>query len=234
MKIKLKLFRYNPETDTKPRYQTYTVEAEPTEKVLDLLHKVKWEQDGTLAFRRSCAHGICGSCAMTVNGENMLTCEALIGNLKKQHTITIEPLPSLPVIKDLVVDMDNFYKKYTVIKPYLINNSPPPPNERLQSIQEQRLIDESTWCIMCGACSTSCPSNWSNPDFLGPAALLKAYRFIFDSRDEGAGERLNILDHSDGVWRCRTIFNCVEACPKEIDVTYHLSQLKKAIVSREI
>jgi succinate dehydrogenase / fumarate reductase, iron-sulfur subunit len=234
MQVSLKILRYNPEQDEKPHYKTYTVEADRKEKVLDLLHRVKWEQDGTLAFRRSCAHGICGSCAMNINGQNLLACETLIGHLRRQHTITVEPLPSLPIIKDLITDMDDFFGKYTAVKPYLINDSPPPPKERYQSQADRKRIDQSTLCIMCGACSTSCPSNWSNDSFLGPAALLKAYRFIFDSRDEGAPERLSILDHNDGVWRCHTIFNCVEACPKEIDITWHLSELKKALVGREI
>ena len=219
IQVNVKVYRFNPENgDKKPHYDTFVVAAEPSEKVLDLLHKIKWDQDGTLAFRRSCAHGICGSCAMKINGRNMLSCEALIGNFKDPSSIEIEPLDSLPVIKDLVVDMTDFFKKYEVVKPYLINKTPPPNKERYQSQEDQGKIDEATWCIQCASCTTSCPSNWKNPQFLGPAALLKSYRYSFDSRDEGMSERMKILDNSDGVWRCHTIFNCVEACPKEINI----------------
>ncbi len=234
IQVQVKVFRYNPEEgDQKPHYDSFTVEADPRDKVLDLLHRIKWEQDGTLAFRRSCAHGICGSCAMKINGRNLLACETILNNLKDPHKVVVEPLQSLPVLKDLVVDMTDFFKKYEVVKPYLINKTPPPARERYQSQEDRHLIDESTWCIQCGACSTSCPSNWKNPDFLGPAALLKAFRYSFDSRDEGSSERMQIIDDNDGVWRCHTIFNCVEACPKEINITWHISQLKKRLVSRE-
>ncbi len=234
IQVKVKVYRFNPEKgDKKPHYDEFTVEADPTEKVLDLLHKIKWEQDGTLAFRRSCAHGICGSCAMKINGQNRLACETNLKNLKDPTRVTIEPLQSLPVIKDLVVDMSDFFKKYEIVKPYLIAKTPPPSAERYQSVEDRQLIDESTKCILCGACSTSCPSNWKNPNFLGPAALLKAFRYSFDSRDEGAAERLDIVDQNDGVWRCHTIFNCVEACPKEINITWHISELKKRLVSRD-
>ena len=234
IQVKVKVYRFNPEKgDKKPYYDTFTVEAEKHNKVLDLLHKIKWEQDGTLAFRRSCAHGICGSCAMKINGQNMLACEALIGNFKDPTSIEVEPLESLPVIKDLVVDMDDFFKKFEVVKPFLINKSPAPVEERIQSPEEFSKIDESTKCIQCGSCTTSCPSNWKNPYFLGPAALLKAYRYSFDTRDEGMDERMKVLDTNDGVWRCHTIFNCVEACPKDINLTWHISQIKKKLVSRE-
>ncbi len=234
IQVRVKVFRFNPEKgDTKPHYDEFTVQADRREKVLDLLHKIKWEQDGTLAFRRSCAHGICGSCAMKINGRNMLACESLIGNLKDPTRVEIEPLQALPVLKDLVVDMTDFFKKYDVIKPYLISKTPPPSKERYQSQKDREKIDEATWCIQCGSCTTSCPSNWKNPSFLGPAALLKSYRYSFDSRDEGSAERMNVLDHNDGVWRCHTIFNCVEACPKDINLTWHISQLKKGLVSRE-
>jgi succinate dehydrogenase / fumarate reductase iron-sulfur subunit len=234
IQVKLKVFRFNAEKgDKKPRYDKFTIEAMPTDKVLDLLHRVKWEQDGTLSFRRSCAHGICGSCAMKINGANMLACEANLKNFRDPTNIVVEPLESLPILKDLVVDLTDFFKKYEIVKPYLINKTPPPSTERLQSPEEHQLINESTWCIQCAACTTSCPSSWKNPQFLGPAALLKSYRYSFDSRDEGAHERMQILDNNDGVWRCHTIFNCVEACPKDINITWHISELKKRLVSRE-
>jgi succinate dehydrogenase / fumarate reductase iron-sulfur subunit len=234
IQVKVKVFRFNPENgDKKPHFQDFTVEADPKEKVLDLLHRIKWEQDGTLSFRRSCAHGICGSCAMKINGANMLACEANLANFRDPTRITVEPLQSLPILKDLVVDLTDFFKKYEIVKPYLINRTPPPSQERLQSPEDRSLIDEATWCILCAACTTSCPSNWKNPQFLGPAALLKSYRYCFDTRDEGVSERIHVLDNNDGVWRCHTIFNCVEACPKEINITWHISQLKKKLVSRE-
>ncbi|GAB4335687.1 MAG: succinate dehydrogenase iron-sulfur subunit [Calditrichia bacterium] len=232
IQVQVKIQRYNPEKgDKAPHFQEFTVKAEPTEKVLDLLHRIKWEQDGSLAFRRSCAHGICGSCAMKINGRNMLACEAIIKNFKNPQQIVVEPLQALPVVKDLVVDMTDFFKKYEIVKPYLISRSQPPSTERRQMPEERDLIDEATTCIQCASCSTSCPSNWKNPQFLGPAALLKAYRYAFDTRDEAGGERLRILDQADGVWRCHTIFNCVEACPKEINLTWHISQIKKRLVN---
>ena len=231
MKVQLKIRRFNPETDKRPWWGKYEVEVEPTDRVLDALHYVKWYQDGTLTLRRSCAHGICGSDAMRINGRNRLACKVLIKEAGRR--ITVEPILGLPVIKDLVVDMSDFFRKYEIVKPYLIAKTPPPSAERYQSVEDRELIDESTKCILCGACSTSCPSNWKNPNFLGPAALLKAFRYSFDSRDEGAAERLDVVDQNDGVWRCHTIFNCVEACPKDINITWHISQLKKRLVSRD-
>jgi len=170
---------------------------------------------------------------MMINGINKLACQVLVQDYKKKY-ITIDPLPSLPIIKDLIVNMDSFFKKYEVVKPYLITKTPPPKKERYQSQEDRALIDEAVNCILCGACSTSCPSLWSNDDYLGPAALLKAYRFAFDSRDEAQNERLDAIDTPDGLWRCRTIFNCVEVCPKEINITWHLSQLKKRCALREL
>ncbi len=235
IEVQVKIARFNPEHgDTKPHYKTYTVEAPLTAKVLDLLHRIKWEQDGSLAFRRSCAHGICGSCAMKINGVNMLSCEALLANFRNPKRITVEPLPSLPVIKDLVVDQSDFFAKYEIVKPFLITRTKPTSTERLQTPKERELIGEAVTCIQCLACTTSCPSNWKNPHFLGPAAILKSYRYTFDSRDEGASERLPVMDTADGVWRCHTIFNCVQVCPKFINLTWHISEIKKRLVSREL
>ncbi len=233
MKVRFKIQRYDSTNGAKPHYQTYEVEAAKTDRVLDCLHTILWEQDGTLAFRRSCSHGVCGSDAMRINRKNRLACQTLLQDLNTRRPIIIEPIPYLPIIKDLVVDMADFFRKNEVIKPYLISKAPPPPAERLQSPAERALIDEAAKCILCGACTTGCPSNWSDPDYLGPAALLKAYRFIFDSRDEGAAERLDILDDQHGLWRCHTIFNCVDVCPKEINVTWHIAQLKMRAALRE-
>jgi succinate dehydrogenase / fumarate reductase iron-sulfur subunit len=206
-KITLKLFRYNPEMDKKPYYDTFKLEAEPTDRVLDLMEKVKGYEDGTLSFRRSCAHGVCGSCAMRINGQNMLACKTLVQDLKT-NKITVEPILGLPVLKDMIVDMEPFFINYKSVMPYFVNNSPEPSQERLQSIEEQERFDDTAKCILCGACTTSCPSFWSNDEYVGPAAIVNAHRFIFDSRDEGAAERLQILNDQFGVYRCRTIFNC--------------------------
>ncbi len=218
--------RFNPETDTKPGHTEYRIEAEPHERVLDLLVRIQSEQDSTLGFRKSCAHGVCGSDAMVINGENRLACSTLVRNLKG-NTISIAPLPGAPVLKDLIIDTDGFWEKYQAVMPYLINHDPIPDRERLQSPSEHHLIEESTKCILCGACTHSCPTTWANNDYLGPAALLKAYRFIFDSRDQATEERLETVARDNGIWRCYTAYNCVESCPKEIDITWHITKLKK-------
>ncbi|MBT3714328.1 MAG: succinate dehydrogenase iron-sulfur subunit [Anaerolineae bacterium] len=229
-KITLKLFRYNPETDTKPHYDTYKLEVEPTDRVLDLLERIKGYEDGTLSFRRSCAHGVCGSCAMRVNGENKLACKTLMQDLSG-NKVVVEPILGLPVKKDLIVDMEPFFINYKSVMPYFINNGSQPEKEHIQSIEEQERFDDTAKCILCGACTTSCPSFWSNDEYVGPAAIVNAHRFIFDSRDQGAAERLQILNDQFGVYRCRTIFNCTVACPREIEITKAIGEVKKAIAS---
>ena len=206
MQVTLIIQRFDPEKDKQPHKEKYQVEVEPTDRLLDALNYVKWYIDGTLVYRRSCAHGICGSDAMFINGRNRLACKALIKELG--NTITVAPLPGLRVIKDLYVDMDHFFALYAAVKPYLINDEAPPPKERLQSPEEREIFDDTTKCILCAACTSSCPPFWSDPEFVGPAALVNAHRFIYDSRDRGAAERLEILNGRQGVWRCRTIFNC--------------------------
>ena len=236
MNITLKILRYNPEKDAKPYFQEFNVPGVALDwRLLDVLHEIKWKMDGTLTFRRSCAHGICGSCGMKINGKNGLACSILLKDLNYKKPVTIEPLPSMPIIKDLVVDMKSFYDKYEVVKPYLIVKTPPPAEgERFQTNEDAEMIFESAKCILCGCCTTSCPSTWTNEDYIGPAAMLKTYRFVFDTRDDATDERLELLDTPDGIWRCHTIFNCIEACPKEINITWHLSQLKKRISTREL
>jgi succinate dehydrogenase / fumarate reductase iron-sulfur subunit len=229
-KVTLKLFRYNPEKDKKPHYDTFELEVEKTDRVLDLLERVKGYEDGTLSFRRSCAHGVCGSCAMRINGQNRLACKTLIQDLGAKK-ITVEPLLGMPVLKDMIVDMDPFFDNYRKVMPYFINDEPPPEKERLQSIEERERFDETTKCILCGACTTSCPSFWANDEYLGPAAIVNAHRFIFDSRDRGAAERLQILNDQFGVYRCRTIFNCTVACPRDIQITQAIGEVKKAIAT---
>lgn len=228
MKVHLKIKRFNPEKDEKPWWGEYEIQAEATDRVLDALHYVKDHIDGTLAFRRSCGHGICGSDAMRINGRNLLACKVLIREVGAN--ITVEPLLALPVIKDLVVDMEPFFAKYRSVVPFLVNDDPPPPRERLQSPEDRVIFDDTTKCILCAACTTSCPSFWANEKYVGPAAIVQAHRFIFDSRDQATQERLEILNERDGVWRCRTVFNCVEACPREIDVTRAVGEVKKAIL----
>jgi len=228
MKARIKIRRFNPETDRKPYWAEYRLDAQPWDRVLDVLVKIKDYQDGTLTFRRSCAHGICGSDSMVINGRNRLACKVLMKDVGAR--VTIEPLRGLPVIKDLTVDMAPFFAKYRSIQPFLINDDPPPYTERLQSIEARARFDDTTKCILCAACTTSCPSFWANDSYVGPAAIVQAHRFIFDDRDHGAQVRLAILLDSDGVWRCRTIYNCVEACPREIDITKAIGEVKKALL----
>jgi len=213
------------------RRDIFTLRMEPSERVLDGLLKIKDEHDGSLAFRRSCGHGICGSCAMMINGRNALACQSLMKDMPRE--VSLEPLPALPVIKDLVVDMEPFFRLNEEVMPYLLNPEPPPERERLQSPAEQKKTLESVTCIMCSSCTNACPSFWANRGYLGPSALLKAYRFIFDSRDRAGDERLKRITGPEGLWRCHSIYNCVEVCPKEIDITRHLSELKRLAASKK-
>jgi len=226
--VRIKIRRFNPEQDASPHWKEYTVEVEPTDRVLDALHAVKWHRDGSLAFRRSCAHGICGSDAMMINGRNGLACKVLIKDLKQP--ITVEPMRAFPVVKDLVVDMEGFFQKYRAVKPYLMIEDPAPEKERPQSPEERERYDDTTKCILCGACTTACPSFWANSKFLGPAAIVQAHRFLFDSRDHGQAQRLAVLNEMSGVWRCRTVFNCTEACPRGIHVTKAIGEVKQLLV----
>ena len=228
MQVTLRIKRYNPEADVKPLFKEYAVEVESTDRVLDALNKIKWEQDGTLTYRRSCAHGICGSDAMRINGRNRLACKVLMGELGQK--VTIEPLIGFHVVKDLVVDMDRFFDAYKSIKPYLIADDPPVGRERLQSQEDRERFEDTTKCILCAACTTACPVSWTNEEFVGPAAIVNAHRFIFDSRDEGAAQRLQVLNKGSGVWRCRTVFNCTDACPRGIKVTKAIEEVKRALI----
>ena len=233
MELTAKIKRYNPEKDDAPHWETYEVPAEPDDSALSLLLYVKWHLDGTLTFRKSCAHGICGSDAMKINGENKLACSELVQDLVSGDgdTIKFAPLPAAPVNKDLVIDQSRFFEKYRAVKPWLMTEGPAPEREREQSPEEFDIIEDATKCIMCGACTHACPSTWSDPDYLGPAAMLKAYRYTFDTRDDGAEERLPVLDSDEGLWKCYTIFNCNQACPKDIDITRWLSALKRRSVT---
>ena len=231
MRIELRILRYDPERDAKPHWESYEMEADPKlDRVLDLLHRVKYELDGSLTFRRSCGHGICGSDALLINGRNRLACKERIEKLGRR--ISIAPLPGLPVVKDLVVDMEGFFDSYRSVMPFLVNDRPLPARERLQSAEDRARYDDTTKCILCAACTTSCPSFWSNDAYVGPAAIVNAHRFIFDTRDDAAEERLEILAGDDGVWRCRTIFNCTDACPRGIHITQAILEVSSAIVER--
>ena len=232
MQIELRVLRFDPERDQKPHEETYKVEAGPMDRVLDLLHTVKYEQDGTLTFRRSCAHGVCGSDAMLINGRNRLACKIRVDQLGRK--ITVAPLTGLPVMKDLVVDMDGFLAKYRSVMPFLIADTPPPERERRQSPADRARYDDTTKCILCAACTTACPSFWAQPSYVGPAAIVNAHRFIFDTRDDAGDERLEILADKDGVWRCRTIFNCVDACPRGINITRAILEVSRAVVERTV
>jgi len=230
MQVYLKVFRYNPEMDRKPRYDRFDVQAEPTERVLDLLEMVKNYNDGTLAFRRSCAHGVCGSDAMRINGRNALACKVLLKDLNTDQ-VTVEPLLGMRVIKDLIVDMEPFFAHYRSVMPYLVNDEPLPEDgkERLQSPQEQERFEDTTKCILCAACTTSCPSFWASENYVGPAAIVNAHRFIYDSRDRAGAKRLAVLNQRMGVWACRTAFNCSEACPRDIQITRAIAEVKEAL-----
>ncbi len=234
-KITFRINRFNPDDDRRGHYvQEYQVDAEKGQTVLDCLNQVKWKQDGSLTFRRSCRSGICGSCGMTINGVNRLACETQTLALKTD-TVVVEPLRGYPVIKDLVVDIDSMVEGLMAVKPYMISHSPPPTDqERFQSQEERDKLDGLYECILCGCCTSSCPSFWSDKSYVGPHALLKAYRFVVDSRDEGAREHLEPVDDKHGLWRCHTIFNCVEACPKDLNPTEAISELKKELVKSKI
>jgi len=228
------IYRYEPATGENPRLDTYRVDMDDCgPMVLDALIKIKNEVDPTLTFRRSCREGICGSCSMNINGTNTLACLIPVADLKRK--VTIYPLPSLPVVKDLVPDLTNFYAQYASIKPWLRTQTPPPPDrERLQSKEDQEKINEPSACILCACCSTSCPSYWWNSDrYLGPAALLQAYRWIVDSRDESTGERLDALEDPYRLYRCHTILNCAEACPKDLNPGRAIAEIKKLMVERQ-
>ncbi|OJX38233.1 MAG: succinate dehydrogenase iron-sulfur subunit [Chloroflexi bacterium 44-23] len=235
MQINLKIFRYLPDSGNKPHYDKYVMEVNPTDRVLDVLEQVRADNDPSLAYRRSCAHGVCGSDAMQINGHNALACKVLVKDLDSTD-ITIEPLRGLNVLRDLIVDMEPFFDHFRSVQPYFINDSELPADgkERLQSPTERERFDDTTKCILCAACTSSCPSFWADGKYVGPAAIVNAHRFIYDSRDTAATERLEIMNEATGVWRCRTIFNCTEACPRDIKITKAIAEVKKAIITGKL
>ena len=231
--MRFRIFRYDPDKDEKPSMQDYDVSLDPHDRMLlDALVRIK-EQDDSLSLRRSCREGVCGSDAMNINGKNGLACITKLVDLKEP--VELRPLPGLPVIRDLIVDMSQFFKQYYSIKPYLINEDPPPEKERLQSPQEREELDGLYECILCACCSTACPSFWWNPDkFVGPAGLLQAYRFIADSRDQATAERLDDLEDPYRLFRCHSIMNCVDVCPKNLNPTRAIGKIKELMVKRSV
>ena len=232
--VKFSIYRYDPDKDAKPYMQSLEVELQPTDKMLlDALMRIKQSTDDSVAFRRSCREGVCGSDAMNINGKNGLACITNLRELKQP--IVLKPLAGLPVVRDLIVDMTQFFKQYNSIKPYLINDSPPPEKERLQSPEDREELNGLYECILCACCSTSCPSFWWNPDkFVGPAGLLQAYRFIADSRDQATSARLDDLEDPYRLFRCHTIMNCVDVCPKGLNPTHAIGKIKEMMVRRAV
>jgi succinate dehydrogenase iron-sulfur subunit len=231
--MKLSIYRYDPDKDARPYMQDYEVKLESSDRMLlDAMVKAK-AQDDSLSFRRSCREGVCGSDAVNINGRNGLACITKIAELPDR--VTLHPLPGLPVIRDLIVDMTQFFKQYHSIKPYVINNDPPPERERLQSPEEREELNGLYECILCACCSTACPSFWWNPDkFVGPAGLLQAYRFLADTRDQAAAERLDNLEDPYRLFRCHTIMNCVDVCPKGLNPTKAINKIKEMLVKRAV
>jgi succinate dehydrogenase / fumarate reductase iron-sulfur subunit len=234
MVMQVSVYRYNPETDEVPAMREMSIEL-PGDRdlmVLDVLEMLKAE-DPTLSYRRSCREGVCGSDGINMNGRNGLACITPVSSVAKRGKLVLRPLPGLPVIRDLVVDMTQFYRQYEKIKPYLINDKPPPAQERLQSPEERAELDGLYECILCACCSTACPSFWWNPDkFIGPAGLLQAYRFLADSRDTATAERLSELDDPFSVFRCRGIMNCVSVCPKGLNPTRAIGKIRTMLLQQ--
>jgi succinate dehydrogenase / fumarate reductase iron-sulfur subunit len=228
MEMRFKIFRFDPEVDREPRYQDYVVSAKPEERILDCLNRIRWEQDGTLAYRMSCAHGVCGSDGMKINGRCALACQKLVKDYLDVEVV-LEPLPFFPVVKDLIVDMEDFLERIRDIRPYLLASTEAPEKERLQSPEEQKKVDEVIRCILCACCTGACPVMIENDKYVGPAVLVWAFRYIFESRDEQRPERLRQVDTADGVWSCVNHFECTRACPKQIPITKSINTLKREL-----
>jgi len=234
MKIHLEILRYNPETAAEPAFETFAVDAEPTDRILDLLMHVQRYQDGTLGFRKSCAHGVCGSDAMRINGKDRLACKTLVRDVAGEEgaTVRVEPLRHLAVERDLIVNQRPIFDRYRAISPFLINEEPVPEKERIQTPEERAAFDDATNCILCAACQSACPVLDRNDRFVGPSALAQAFRFLEDSRDRGFEARLPALDAPDGVWACENHFECTRACPRGIKITKHINHIKRRIRGR--
>ena len=232
MKRRLRIFRYDPEKDTRGRFQTFEIEAVEGMTVLDALHLCKEEQDGTLTFRWSCRSFICGSCAMTINGSNSLACKTQVSSVR--GTIRVEPLAGMNVVKDLAVDWEPSMAAYRSVEPHLIAGGDQPERERIQFPEARRLYDEAATCVLCFGCTSACPVGWTADTYLGPAVLTKVARFVEDDRDTATDHRLRMIASEDGVWRCRTAFRCTDSCPKDIDTTATILRLRRLIVARAL
>ncbi|HTY74346.1 MAG TPA: succinate dehydrogenase iron-sulfur subunit [Candidatus Nanoarchaeia archaeon] len=233
MMVKLKVFRFDPKQDKEPHYDSFTVSADATDRILDLLNKVRWEQDGSLAYRMSCAHGICGSDGMTINGVSALACQKLVKDYEEGKEILVEPLSVFTVIKDLVVDMEPFFEREKSLHPpgdlnFTHSNS---REESLQTVEERALFDNDIKCIMCACCVAACPVNQKeDPAYIGPAAIVRAHRYIFDSRVKDTLKRLQIMDEPHAAWSCKSYYKCTQVCPKEIQITKHILEVKRKIL----
>ncbi len=228
MELRFKIYRFDPRVDSEPRYQDYVVQADPRERILDCLNRIKWEQDGSLSYRMSCGHGVCGSDAMRINGRCALACQKLVKDVADSEVL-LEPLPTFTVLKDLVVDLDPFFERVNQMRPYLLAALEEPNRERLQTPEARKKLDHVIRCILCACCTASCPIVQEGTPFIGPAALVWAFRNIFDSRDARHEERLKAVDTSDGAWGCRNHFECTRVCPKEIPVTKSINIIKREI-----
>ncbi len=233
--VKLKIQKYDPETDNEPYWREYTIQAKPGMTMLEALFEVLNKVDGSLSFRFCCRGAVCGACAMMINGKIRLACETQVAVMKeKREPILISPMPHKKVVKDLVVDLDPFFQQMRSIKPYMVGKEPFPEKEILQSEKDRAKLTEPIDCILCGSCSSACTIAWWDPNYLGPATLEKVYRFVADSRDTIRDERLDMVNTEDGVWRCHTIFNCVDVCPKKINQTDAIQYLKRQIVKKKL
>jgi len=233
--VKLKIQKYDPDTDAEPYWREYNIQAKPGMTMLEALFEVLNKEDGSLSFRFCCRGAVCGACAMMINGKIRLACETQVSAmLEKREPILISPLPHKKVVKDLVVDMDPFFQQMIAIKPYLVAQEPFPEKEILQSEKDRAKLTEPIDCILCGSCSSACTVAWWDPNYLGPASIEKVYRFVVDSRDSIREERLDLVDGEDGVWRCHTIFNCVDVCPKKLNQTDAIQYLKRQLVKRKL
>ena len=233
MNVTLKIFRFNPEKDREPHYDTFSVDAKSTDRLLDCLNKVRWEKDGSLAYRMSCAHGICGSDGMTINGASALACQKLVRDYPADKEILIEPLSVFSVVKDLVVDMEPFFALEKSVHPLegISLTQTEAGKEHLQTVEQRHQFDDDIKCIMCACCVSACPvSQKEDPAYVGPAAIVRAHRYIFDSRVKDMLQRLQIMDKPHGAWNCKTYYRCTQVCPKAIQVTKHISEVKKKIL----
>jgi len=233
MKIQLKIFRFDPKKDAEPHYDSFTLDAEPTDRILDCLNKIRWQQDGSLAYRMSCAHGICGSDGMTINGVSALACQKLVRDFPADREILVEPLSVFRVVKDLVVDMDDFFAREKSVHPAegIAVTPAEEGREHLQTVEQRRMFDDDIRCIMCACCVSACPVNQKeDAAYVGPAAVLRAHRYIFDNRIKNQLEHLRIMDQTHGDWACKAYYRCTMVCPKGIQVTEHIMEVRRRIV----